>query len=421
MLQLHRDNGPAREVDPNELSWPLRLFVILIGYSTVVVPVALMIRYFKRNYSRFEYLSNKLWFKIFTAFAIGTPNYELLPDGEKSSGNGIKIEKRGSKNFLRDLLLLAFFFTGIQTTLVMMGFLQEKIITLGYIKVEDVGEIEKFGDTQFLIFCNRIVALVLAIFVLTVTWASQPPHIPPLHVHSYTSFSNTMSSWCQYEALKYVSFPTQTICKASKVVVTMVMGRIVRGQKYSLFEYICGMVIAFGASIFLLSSSSATSASGQMTTSFSGMILMVGYLMFDAFTLNWQKALFDTRPKVSKYQMMFGVNFFSMILCFVSLLEQNTLRSSINFAMEHYGFTRDVFLLSLSGAVGQLFIYSTIEKFGPIVFAVIMTIRQMLSIVLSAFYYSHPLDLWALAGFFIVFSAIFVDIQKKYFDKRTTR
>uniref|UniRef100_A0A1I7XIK2 Adenosine 3'-phospho 5'-phosphosulfate transporter 1 n=1 Tax=Heterorhabditis bacteriophora TaxID=37862 RepID=A0A1I7XIK2_HETBA len=64
-----------------------------------------------------------------------------------------------------------------------------------------------------------------------------------------------MSSWCQYEALKYVSFPTQTICKASKVVVTMLMGRILRKQSYSWQEYICGGSIAIGASVFLLSSS----------------------------------------------------------------------------------------------------------------------------------------------------------------------
>lgn len=77
------------------------------------------------------------------------------------------------------------------------------------------------------------------------------------------------------------------------------------------------------------------------------------------------------------FQMMFGVNFFSAILCAVSLIEQGTLWSSIKFGAEHVDFSRDVFLLSLSGAIGQIFIYSTIERFGPIVFAVIMTIRQV--------------------------------------------
>ena len=52
--------------------------------------------------------------------------------------------------------------------------------------------------------------------------------------------------------------------------------------------------------------------------------------------------------------MMLGVNTFSAILCFGSLLEQGTLFSSIEYALSHDGFSRDLFLLSLSGACGQV-------------------------------------------------------------------
>ena len=52
--------------------------------------------------------------------------------------------------------------------------------------------------------------------------------------------------------------------------------------------------------------------------------------------------------------MMFGVNAFSAVLCFGSLLEQGTLFSSIEYALSHDGFSRDLFLLSLSGACGQV-------------------------------------------------------------------
>jgi hypothetical protein len=33
--------------------------------------------------------------------------------------------------------------------------------------------------------------------------------IAPLYQFSFCSISNILSSWCQYEALKYVTFPTQ--------------------------------------------------------------------------------------------------------------------------------------------------------------------------------------------------------------------
>lgn len=37
----------------------------------------------------------------------------------------------------------------------------------------------------------------------------------PLYKFSYCSVSNIVSAWSQYEALKYVGFPTQVSCRAS--------------------------------------------------------------------------------------------------------------------------------------------------------------------------------------------------------------
>ena len=64
-------------------------------------------------------------------------------------------------------------------------------------------------------FINRVLALLIGYIVLQVI--RQPRHTGPLYKYSYCSFSNIMSSWFQYEALKFVSFPTQVLCKASKV------------------------------------------------------------------------------------------------------------------------------------------------------------------------------------------------------------
>lgn len=43
-----------------------------------------------------------------------------------------------------------------------------------------------------------------------------------------------------------------------------------------------------------------------------------------------------------------------------------------------------VVTLSITSATGQLFIFYTIKKFGPIIFTIIMTTRQMVSLVFSA-------------------------------------
>jgi len=47
------------------------------------------------------------------------------------------------------------------------------------------------------------------------------------------------------------------------------------------------------------------------------------------------------------------------------------------FSFQHNDFAFDCLMLSICSAIGQLFIYYTIEKFGAVVFIIIMTIRQV--------------------------------------------
>ena len=73
--------------------------------------------------------------------------------------------------------------------------------------VDSTGQIGQFKDSQFLVFVNRIMAFAVALLCIMAT--KQPRHKAPLYKYSYCSFSNILSSWCQYEALKFISFPTQ--------------------------------------------------------------------------------------------------------------------------------------------------------------------------------------------------------------------
>lgn len=82
----------------------------------------------------------------------------------------------------------------------------------------------------------------------------QPPHAIPLYKYAFCSLSNVLSSWCQYEALKYVSFPTQVLAKASKIIPVMIMGKIVSRAKYEYYEYVTAVLISMGMMMFMLGS-----------------------------------------------------------------------------------------------------------------------------------------------------------------------
>lgn len=60
-----------------------------------------------------------------------------------------------------------------------------------------------------LVFLNRGLSTVLSAVVLFMNEGVRSKKSPPLYKYSYCTVSNIVSSWCQYEALKYVSFPTQ--------------------------------------------------------------------------------------------------------------------------------------------------------------------------------------------------------------------
>ncbi|XP_076066217.1 adenosine 3'-phospho 5'-phosphosulfate transporter 1-like [Oratosquilla oratoria] len=187
----------------------------------------------------------------------------------------------------------------------------------------------------------------------------------------------------------------------------MIMGKVVSGKKYEYFEYLTAILISAGMTMFLLGSTEDKGSAGA--TTFSGVIILVGYMTFDAFTSNWQGELFQVY-KMSSIQMMCGVNLFSCLLTSVSLLQQGAFGASFNFMLTHPNFMIDCVILSICSASGQLFIFYTIACFGPVVFIIIMTIRQGLAILLSCMIYSHPITIIGMMGITIVFLAIFLRI-----------
>ena len=314
-----------------------------------------------------------------------------------------------SRSTFQEAMSVLFCGAGLIGSYATWGYLQEKIMTTNY--VDSQGNQGMYKNSQFLVFVNRILAFFIAMVVMTLQ--RQPRHKAPLYKYSYCSFSNIMSSWCQYEALKYVSFPTQVLAKASKVIPVMAMGKVVSNKKYEYYEYVVAVLISVGMVAFLFGKTSGDTHPDDKSTTFAGFIILVGYMCFDSFTSNWQGALY-TEYKMSSIQMMAGVNLFSCLLTSVSLLQQGVFVTSFAFMTQYSGFTFDCVTLSICSAVGQLFIFHTISSYGPVVFTIIMTCRQVVSVVLSCIMFHHALAPVAILGIFIIFSALALKIYCGY-------
>ncbi|XP_075454938.1 adenosine 3'-phospho 5'-phosphosulfate transporter 1 isoform X2 [Ascaphus truei] len=379
--------------------WLLRFGVNVAAYGTILVPGYLLIQYFKRR----NYLETGrgLCFPVVKSCVFGHEQKSVAPDDPSCIPRS-----EGDPSTAQQACRLLFCAAGLQVAYLTWGVLQERVMTRNY--GSDAGSPgERFRDSQFLVFMNRILALTVSGVYCGLT--KQPRHGAPMYKYSFASLSNILSSWCQYEALKFISFPTQVLAKASKVIPVMLMGKLISHKSYEYWEYLTAVFISVGVSMFLLSNGGGDRPSG--VTTFSGVVILSGYIVFDSFTSNWQDSLF--KYKMSPVQMMFGVNLFSCLFTVGSLLEQGALLEAVRFMTRHPDFAFHAALLSVCSAFGQLFIFYTINKFGAAVFTIIMTMRQALAILLSCLLYGHPVTPVGGMGVAVVFLALFLRVYAR--------
>ena len=108
----------------------------------------------------------------------------------------------------------------------------------------------------------------------------------PIKSYAAVSFSNVVATSCQYEALKYVAFPVQTLGKCAKMIPVMIWGSLISRKAYSAKDYTAALLVTAGCTGFLFSRGGGSGSSRE--TSLPGGCLMLTYLTFDGFTSTFQ-------------------------------------------------------------------------------------------------------------------------------------
>ena len=70
-------------------------------------------------------------------------------------------------------------------------------------------------------------------------------------------------------------------------------------------------------------------------------------------------------------------------------------------------------LTAICSTTGQVAIYYTIKRFGPITFIIIMTTRQMFSMCISTVLFGHTISAMGIIGSILVFVAVFHSIFRQ--------
>jgi len=280
--------------------------------------------------------------------------------------------------------------------LVIYGVLQERIMSIPY------GQ-DFFTVSVFLVFCNRVVAMAFAAIMICIR--GEPfRNTAPLWKYLAISFSNVAASTCQYDALKFVSFPVQMLGKSFKMMPVMSWGMVIAGKKYTFSDWLVALVVTLGVSEFLLCGNIGSSRSES--NSLLGMLYLFMFLALDGFTSTFQEKLF-AEHQTSKYNQMLYINLGSAIVAVASMLGTGSYRVAWAFCTDHPELLRDSWYLSVAAVTAQWFIYSQLKDFGALVLAATMNVRQVVSILLSYWVYMHAISYLQAVSLLCVFAALF--------------
>lgn len=126
----------------------------------------------------------------------------------------------------------------LNVTFVTWGVLQERMLTRRYPRFTG----EFFTYSYALVFTNRFWTLIMS-SILMIYFKPKRSSSTVIYEYSFPSISNMLSSWCQYESLRYVSFPAVTLFKSFKLAPVMAMGKFLGNKscKFGLswISYLC--------------------------------------------------------------------------------------------------------------------------------------------------------------------------------------
>jgi UDP-galactose transporter B1 len=132
-------------------------------------------------------------------------------------------------------------------------------------------------------------------------------------------------------------------------------------------------------------------------------------LCFDGGTGAYEDKLMSVHS-VQPFDLMYNIQLGKTILAFIGLLVLNQLHIFIQMVQE-MGFL--LVALGLSGALGQVFIFVTIAKFGALTCSIIGLARKVTTLVASIYFYGHHLNSLQFTGLMISVTAMVLNFLGK--------
>lgn len=205
-----------------------------------------------------------------------------------------------------------------------------------------------------------------------------------------------LSSASGTSALAHVNMPVKVIFKSSKLLPTMLVGRLVNGTRYSAWDVGSAAALCLGVAAFTLADASVSPHFDSW-----GVALLLMAVVLDAAVPNCQQRLMAGRATAvtpqtavatvaaSKLEVMFYTNLIGAAIIGASLLWGAEGAEGVAFCAANPAAVTALLLYGASTYVGISFYITTVKRYGAVSAITVTTLRKILTLMVSFVYFGH--------------------------------
>ncbi|CAB9504638.1 Adenosine 3'-phospho 5'-phosphosulfate transporter 2 [Seminavis robusta] len=191
-------------------------------------------------------------------------------------------------------------------------------------------------------------------------------------------------------SVRYVTYPTKVIFKASRLIPTMLVAGMWQGERYTPLEYLSAFLLCAGAAGYAYGS--GRDATGDNSTPHAenwGIFLLINSVICDAVVPNYQKMLLN--QGVSPTQLMINVNTVGTIAALLYLCLTGQLFPILAACQAHPQLLFDLVCVGVGVSIAVWAYTNLLEATSSVVAVGVATVRKFATVALSYFLFPKPL------------------------------
>jgi len=230
-------------------------------------------------------------------------------------------------------------------------------------------------------------------------------------------------------SLHYIIYPMQVLVKSCKAVPVM-FGEVFfeHHVKLTLAKIISVTMLSAGVVTFTMGKGSKEGHTFELDGKLMiGLLFVTIALLCDGIYGPYQNRIktkaCERGAPISAYHNMFNMNLWQGVMALVACLVTNEFPGVAKFISTHPSIIKIIVEYAIAMAVGQVFIFQLQASFGALVVTKTTTVRKLISVLFSVWYFGHSMNAMQWGGVAMVFlsepfSKIVGDLRKK--EKRST-